>query len=123
MCARQLGTMILRMRGMRVNAQMLKIQRAFNKRNHSGKAVRVLAKVAGETWFATLKLRPRIYDLLTFAGNVDLEGRGNAVNQFGGDFVLAHHFDRFDEFDAPLIDPKALSGERLRNIAGRNGTE
>jgi hypothetical protein len=39
---------------MPVNVQMLKIQRLFNKRNHSGKAVRVIAKVADETRFATL---------------------------------------------------------------------
>lgn len=118
-----MGALILRTWRMRVNAQMRKIQRLFNKRNHSGKAVRVLAKIAGKIRFATLKLRPGFSDLLAFAGNVDLKCRGDAVNQFGRNFVLAHDLDRLGQLDAALIDLETLRRKRLRYIARRHRTE
>ena len=60
---------------------------------------------------------------LFLAGNVDLERRRHAMHQPGRDFVLAHNLDRLGELNAPLIHLETLSGERLRDIAGRNGTE
>ena len=61
--------------------------------------------------------------LLSFAGNVDLETRGNAMNQLGGHFVLAHDFDRLGQFDASLIDFKPLRRQRFRDIGCGNRAE
>src|SRR5579862_4288650 len=60
---------------------------------------------------------------LTLARNADLERGRDAVRQFGGDFVFADDFDRLRKLDAALIDLKALRLQRLRNVAGRHGTE
>src|SRR5437879_1304649 len=57
------------------------------------------------------------------AGDVDLEPRRDAMRQLGRDFVLAHKLDWLGKLDAPLINCKALSGERLCNIAGGNRPE
>src|SRR4029077_7552327 len=94
-------------------------------RNGGGKAVRALVKLAGRVAPRKFqKVRTRIPGrFLGLAGNVDLERRRHAVCQLGCDFVFADNLDRLGKLDAPLIDFKTLSGERLSDIAGGNGTE
>lgn len=59
----------------------------------------------------------------SFAGNVDLEIRGNAMNQLSGHFVLAQDFDRLGQFDAPLVDLEPLRRQPFGDIGCRNRAE